>query len=158
MSYQIKDEYASGDGWITLVEYTFADNSKSEIAVYHVDGTNRAAVIKGIENREVSEQRALVLAACFQEWVSGTGLLKDFRSFPMKLRVVGNVVETSYGNSVPLADAISLYNAWKAREAEVGQKVGDFEVKNSSLNRMLIDCSPLTLAEADRVIGPLANQ
>lgn len=156
MSYQIKSEVLEGECLKTTVEYTLADNYVLEIEVAHANPNDRAAIIRGIENREIYEQRKRDLMLGLEQWCSG-GPLLDFIDFPMKIRVVGDTVETSHGNSVPLADSVELYKQWKGKSVKEGHKVGDFKIKKHIHNKLVIDCSTLSRAEADRVMAPIVD-
>lgn len=59
MSYSIVSTTVDGANIVTLVEYTFTDNSTKQVEVTHFMPVDAAAVIVGIQNREVSEQRML---------------------------------------------------------------------------------------------------
>lgn len=57
MSYKIISTKVDNDTLWTTVEYVFSDSSKKTVEVAHFMPANKAMVILGIENREVSEQR-----------------------------------------------------------------------------------------------------
>jgi hypothetical protein len=55
--YTIKEVKQTGDTLLTTVEYVFKDGSVETITIPHVMPPSKEEVIRGIENREVSEQR-----------------------------------------------------------------------------------------------------
>lgn len=158
MSFRVREEKLDGDVLETVVEYTLRDGTKMVVSVFHPDANDRAAVGKGIQNRELTEQARADAEDALAEWIDGSGQsIEAFHAFPMKIRVVGDTVETSHGNSVPLSDSIAFYNAWISGDAEAGRKIGDFEIKTISPFMSVIDCSSLSFEEIERVIGPLAD-
>lgn len=59
MSYKIMKVEAEGETVKTTVLYTFKDGIQKEVIVSHFMPESKADIIKGIENREISEQRSL---------------------------------------------------------------------------------------------------
>ena len=90
-----------------------------------------------------------------QSWRAGGALTDAVRNLrPMLLRVRAGVVETSGGASVPLADALTLFEMVEKGTAEPGrERVGAYTFTGYQGKTVRIGCHVIALDEARAVLN-----
>lgn len=113
------------------------------LATQNVRNAAREATRRANQAKRQREQDAKARGV-IKQWVRGESVQPPHTS-RVYVRVKGNKVETSWGASVPLADALRLWAAMKeTRENRLifnaGFKVGDFTVDRVTSNYAKIGC------------------
>lgn len=94
------------------------------------------------------EKEAERLAA----WVNGESVMTGFYNSPVKLRIKGDVVETSHGANVPLREAIVMHKALIAGKKIAGQRIGQYTITGMEDGSVKIGCHTIAREEIERVL------
>jgi hypothetical protein len=114
------------------------------------------------EKRKVAEQEKLHKAERWlDDWVMGYDIiqgLEPFYKLPIRLRIVGDTLETSAGAEVPLEHAIRAFKIirklyWQGRKGFPAEpiRVGHFQIDKVDTDGIKAGCHRIEWAEIDRV-------
>lgn len=105
------------------------------------------------EARALAKQRASDKESeLLSKWVNDPLQRGTFFSWPVKLRINGDQIETSHGAKVPLALGIMVAKDFLADKLRVGTKIAHFEVNEVYFEYVKIGCHVIQRAEIERLI------
>jgi hypothetical protein len=136
------------------------DGELQEILKEHLKYRNgRNEVLLGQrEEKRIAKQKAqeLVYQQALKDWENGGPLNRYFRHILGgldRIRVKGNIVETTGGAEVPLSHALRLLAKIKAKQEKQGDKVGGFTLTSVEDGIVQIGCHKILLSHAEEVLS-----
>lgn len=90
-----------------------------------------------------------------QKWLDGESVgHNNLHLLPVRCRIVGDVVQTSHGASVPLDASLMLYNAIKTGR-ELPSRIGHYSPIRVTESALVVGCHSIELTELDRLHATL---